>query len=121
MMDVLHHPNIELLTYAEVVGVEGSIGDYRVKIFKKPRYVDEEKCTGCSACANVCRLKDRIPNEFDMGLQNRGAVYIPFPQAIPNVYAIDDTQCLYLTKGKCGDAPACMEACDKGAFSSWRR
>jgi len=116
MMDVLHHPNIELLTYAEVVGVEGSVGDYRVKVLKKPRYVDEGKCTGCGTCADECRLKDRIPNEFDMGLQNRGAIYIPFPQAVPNVYTIDDTRCLYLTKGKCGDTPACIAACGKGAI-----
>ena len=64
MMDALRHPKIELLTYSEVVGVEGSVGNYKIRIKKKPRYVDEEKCTGCGICAEACRLKQRIPNEY---------------------------------------------------------
>ncbi|KAA0002116.1 MAG: CoB--CoM heterodisulfide reductase iron-sulfur subunit A family protein [Thermoplasmata archaeon] len=116
MMDVAHHPNIELLTYSEVVGVDGSVGSYKVKIKKKPRYVNEEKCTGCGLCADACRLKERIPDEFDLGLKKRGAIYLPFPQAVPNVYIIDASHCLFLTKGKCGDKPACKEACKQEAI-----
>jgi heterodisulfide reductase subunit A len=111
MMEVSNHPNIDLITYAEVKNVEGSIGHYTVTITKHPRYVDMEKCTGCDDCAAVCRMKDRIPNEFDMKMGKRGAAYIPFPQAIPLKYVIDPEHCLFLTRGKCGTSPACQEAC----------
>jgi len=89
MVDVARHENIKLITYAEVESVEGYVGNFRVKVKKKPRYVDEEKCTGCAECANICPVKDVVPNDFDLGLSKRGAVYIPFPQAIPMVYTID--------------------------------
>jgi len=111
MMEVSNHPNIELITYADVTSVDGSIGNYTVKITKKPRYVDMEKCTGCDDCAQVCRMKDRIPSEFDMNMGKRGAAYIPFPQAIPLKYVIDPKACLFLTRGKCGTSPACQDAC----------
>ncbi|HDM67023.1 MAG TPA: CoB--CoM heterodisulfide reductase iron-sulfur subunit A family protein [Thermoplasmatales archaeon] len=116
MMEVANHPNIELLTYSEVEEVEGSIGNYTVKIRKKARYVDTDKCTGCGSCAENCRLKDRIPNEFDMNLGKRSAIYLPFPQAVPLVYTIDPNHCLMLTKGKCGKTPACIEACEAKAI-----
>jgi len=89
MVDVARHKNIKLITYAEVEGVEGYVGNFRVTIRKKPRYVDEDKCTGCGECAIVCPVKDVVPNDFDLGLSKRGAVYVPFPQAIPLVYTID--------------------------------
>lgn len=111
MMEVSNHPNIELITYAEVTSVDGSIGNYTVKITKHPRYVDMEKCTGCDDCAAACRMKGRVPNEFDMNMGKRGAVYIPFPQAIPLKYTIDPKYCLFLTRGKCGTSPACQDAC----------
>ncbi len=111
MMEVAHHPNIDLLTYAEVASVDGSIGNYTVKVQKKPRYVDIEKCTGCGDCVAVCRLRGHVPHEFDLGLGKRGAVYIPFAQAVPLKGTIDANHCLFLTRGKCGDAPACQEAC----------
>ncbi len=111
MMEVAHHPNIELLAYSDVVGVEGSIGNYTVTITKKPRYVDIKKCTGCGVCAEACRLTGKIPNEFDRNWGKRGAVYVPFPQAVPLKFTIDDKNCLYLTKGKCGSSPACLDAC----------
>jgi heterodisulfide reductase subunit A len=116
MMEVANHENIELLSYSEVVGVEGSIGNYTVKIRKKPRYVDVEKCTGCGDCATACRLKDRILSEFDQGMGKRGAAYMPFLQAVPLKYVIDEKKCLYLTKGKCGDEPLCRKACAQGAI-----
>ena len=116
MSEVANHPNIELLTYAEVSEIEGSIGNYTVKIKKKPRYVDVDKCTGCGDCTEVCRLKGRVPDEFNENLGKRGAVYIPFPQAIPLRATIDASKCLMLTKGKCGDAPPCQKACQPKAI-----
>ncbi len=116
MMEVQNHPNIELLTYSEVESVEGSIGNFSVKIKKKARYVDLDKCTGCGDCIAVCRLKDRIDNEFDFGLGKRGAIYMPFPQAIPLKCTIDDSSCLFLTRGKCGESPPCRDACGQKAI-----
>lgn len=117
MMEVANHENIELLTYAEIVSIEGSIGNYTAKIRKKPRYVDVDKCTGCGDCATNCRLKDRITSEFNQGMGKRGAAYMPFPQAVPLKYVIDDKKCLFLTKGKCGDEPLCKKACAQNAIS----
>ena len=116
MMEVANHPNIELLTYSEVIGIEGSIGNYKVKIKKKPRYVDLEKCTGCGDCVDACRLKGRIVSEFDMGMGKRSAIYIPFPQAIPLKCTVDSDHCLMLTRGKCGAGPLCVEACEADAI-----
>jgi heterodisulfide reductase subunit A len=111
MVDVARHPNIELLTYSEVVGVDGYIGNFKVKIKKKPRYVDEEKCVGCGLCAEACRLHARVPNEFDMNMGKRSAIYVPFPQAVPLKYTIDPETCITLKTGRCGDHPLCVEAC----------
>jgi len=116
MMEVSNHPNIELQTYAEVTKVEGSIGNYTVTIKQHPRYVDIEKCTACGECAAHCRLKDRVPNTFDMNLGKRSAVYVPFPQAVPLKYTIDPEYCLYITRRKCGDEPACRAACEQKAI-----
>jgi len=116
MMEVANHQNIELLTYSEVASVEGSIGNYTVKIKKKPRYIDVDKCTGCGDCAAACRLKGKVTNEFDMGMGKRGAAYMPFPQAVPLKYTIDAQHCLFLTRGKCGNKPLCKEACAQGAI-----
>ncbi|MFH1013413.1 MAG: CoB--CoM heterodisulfide reductase iron-sulfur subunit A family protein [Thermoplasmatota archaeon] len=116
MMEVAHHPNIDLLTYSEIASVDGSIGKYTVKVIKKPRYVDIETCTGCADCTTVCRLKGHVPNEFDMNLGKRGAIYIPFPQAVPLKCTIDDRYCLFLTRGKCGETPACQDACGPKAI-----
>jgi len=117
MMEVANHQNVELMTYSEVASVEGSIGNYTVKIKKKPRYIDTEKCTGCGDCAAACRLKGKVTNEFDMGMGKRGAAYMPFPQAVPLKYTIDSEHCLFLTRGKCGDKPLCKEACAQGAIN----
>jgi len=117
MMEVANHENIELLSYAEIASIEGSIGNYTVKIKKKPRYVDVDKCTGCGDCAAACRLKDRIVSEFNQGMGKRGAAYMPFPQAVPLKYVIDEKKCLFLTKGKCGDEPLCKKACAQNAIT----
>ena len=116
MVEVARHKNIHLLTYSEVEEVNGYIGNYRVKIRNKPRYVDEHKCTGCGECTSACRLRGRIAAEFEMGLAKRSAIYIPFPQAVPAVYTVDAEECLYITKGKCGKSPACVDACPADAI-----
>jgi heterodisulfide reductase subunit A len=113
MVDVGRHPNIELLTYSEVVDVQGQVGDFRAKVKKKPRYVHEELCTGCGLCAEACVWK-KIPSEFDAGVAMRSAAYIQFPQAVPLKAVIDEKTCLYLTRGKCGRK--CEQACDRGAI-----
>jgi len=116
MVEVARHKNIQLLTYSEVKEVNGYIGNYKVKIRKKPRYLDEIKCTGCGECANACRLHGIILNEFDVGLSKRAARYVPFPQAVPLVYTVDPDRCIYITKGKCGKSPACVDACPADAI-----
>ena len=116
MMEVANHPNIELLTYSEVVGIDGSIGNYIVKVKKKARYVDMDKCTGCGDCMAACRLKDRIPSEFDEGIGKRSAIYMPFPQAVPLKCTIDAENCLMITRGKCGTGPLCVDACEADAI-----
>jgi heterodisulfide reductase subunit A len=113
MVDAGSHPNIELLTYSEVVDVQGQVGDFQVKVKKKPRYVHEELCTGCGLCVEACVWK-KVPSEFDAGVAMRSAAYIPFPQAVPLKAVIDENTCLYLTKGKCGRK--CEKACERGAI-----
>ena len=85
MVDVGRHPNVELLTYSELDSIEGEQGNFKVTIKKKARYVDEN-CTGCGSCAEVCPVE--FPNEFEMGLSNRNAIFVPFPQAVPLRYTI---------------------------------
>jgi len=87
MVDTANHPNINLLTYSEVIYIEGSAGDFKVKVKRKPRYIDVTKCTACADCVSQCPVT--LPNEFDMGLGKRKAIYIPFPQAVPLKYTID--------------------------------
>jgi len=100
------HPNIQLLTYARLDQVDGEAGNFKVKIIKNPRQVDESKCTGCGACAEHCPVE--VPNEFDEKMGVRKAIYVPFPQAVPLKYAIDEENCL-----KCG---LCKEMCKPGAI-----
>ena len=104
LVDVGAHPNINLMSYSEVVGVDGSIGNFKVKVLKKARYIEADTCTGCSTCEEACRLKGRFPNEFDVGLMKRAPIYRPFPFAIPAIYTIDAQTCLMIKKGKCGKA-----------------
>jgi heterodisulfide reductase subunit A len=114
MVDVGRHPRIHLLSYSEVVEVEGVVDAFRVKVKRKPRYVDETICTGCAACTVACVWKDRVPSEFEVGMGMRSAAYIPFPQAVPMVAVIDPQSCLFLTRGKCSQK--CMQACDVQAI-----
>ncbi len=121
MMEVANNPNITLITYSEIENVDGSIGNYKVRVQRKPRYVDLDKCTGCGDCIDACRLHDRISNEFDMDLGKRSAIYIPFPQAIPMKCTIDRDNCLMIKHGKCGKGPLCVEACEANAIDFSQR
>ncbi|MEF8874500.1 MAG: CoB--CoM heterodisulfide reductase iron-sulfur subunit A family protein [Candidatus Thermoplasmatota archaeon] len=114
MTDVARNPNIELLTYSEVEEVDGSVGDFEVKVKKKPTYVDWDKCTACGDCAEACRRSGNIEDEFNEGLDNRGAIYTPFPQAVPAAYTIDSEACISLKYG--GTCTSCREVCDLDAI-----
>ncbi|GHT21216.1 disulfide reductase [Planctomycetales bacterium] len=113
MVDVGQHPNIKLMTFSEIENVEGYVGNFRVHIRKKARYVDTKKCTGCGSCWTACPQK-KIPNEFDFGLGNRTAVFIPFPQAVPSKPRIDAEHCTKLKTGKCG---ICEKKCPTKAIN----
>ncbi len=106
MVEVGQHPNIELMTYCEVKEVSGGPGDYTVRILKKARRVSLADCIGCGDCTTVCPRK--APSEFDAGTTLRKAIYIPFPQAVPNKYVIDADNCTYVENGKCG---VCVKKC----------
>ena len=106
MVEIGQHPNIELLTYSEVLDVSGEAGDYTVKVFKKTRRVDLATCIGCGDCTAKCPVS--VPSEFDAGTTMRKAIYIPFPQAVPNKYILDGDNCTYVQKGKCG---VCAKVC----------
>jgi len=93
------HPNIEIISMAEPTAIEGSPGNYRVLITKRPRFVDAARCTACGECEKVCPVK--VPSEFEAGLVQRKAIYSPFKQAVPRTYVIDKDHCLYFTKGVC--------------------
>ena len=100
MVEVAQHPNITLYTYAELESLEGFIGNFKVKIRRKSKSLDEKLCTGCGLCTTKCPNK-KIPSEFNEGLGKRTAIYVPFPQAVPNKPVIDRLNCTYYTKGKC--------------------
>jgi len=108
MVDVGQHSNIELLTYSEVKEVTGEPGNYKVRILKKARCVDLSLCIGCGSCSVKCPGK--APSEFDDGTTLRKAIYIPFPQAVPNKYLIDADSCNYIQSNgeKCG---VCVKFC----------
>ncbi len=111
MVEVSKHPKIKLMTYSEVQEVTGYVGNFKVKILKKPTYVDASKCNLCDECTKVCPIV--VPNEFDIGLTGRRAIYIPFPQAIPASYTLDDKNCPDLVPIACGK---CIDVCKVGAI-----
>ncbi len=113
MVEVYQHPRIKLLTYSEVENVEGFIGNFKVTIRKKARSIDESKCTGCGLCVQKCPIKKKAYNEFEEGLAFRPAVYVPFPQAVPNIPVIDRTVCTYYQTGKC---QMCVKVCGREAI-----
>ncbi len=107
------HLNINLLTLSDVESVEGEPGAFRVVVRQRPRYVDTEKCLACGTCAEKCPKK--VPDDFNLGLGKRKAVYLRFPQAVPLKYAIDPEYCIYINKpGRCG---MCAKVCPTGAIN----
>ena len=112
MVDVAQNENIRIFSYSEVTDVKGFVGNFDVTIKKRARYVKEELCTGCGACTEKCPQR-KVPNEFNLGMDNRRAIYIPFAQAVPKVATIDPNHCLKLKTGKCG---LCSKVCTAGAI-----
>ncbi len=107
MMDAGRHPKIQLMAYSEVEHVSGYVGNFSVKVRKKARYVDENACTACGDCIQVCPVT--APDEFQGGLSTRRAIHIPFPQAVPSAYLINANECLGNNPIACGK---CREVCD---------
>ena len=112
MVDVAQNEKIRIFSYSEVTDVKGFVGNFDVTIKKRARYVKEDICTGCGACTEKCPMK-KIPNEFNLGMDNRTAIYIPFAQAVPKVATIDPNACNMLKNGKCG---LCARVCTAGAI-----
>ncbi len=110
-VEVGHHENIKLLMYSEVESFEGDIGDFRVRIRRKPAYVDWDICTGCGVCQEKC--PKRVVSEFERGMGKRKAIYTLSPQAVPNKPVIDAENCIYFVRGKCR---VCEKFCPVGAI-----
>jgi len=112
MVDVAQNEKIRIFSFSEVDAVKGFVGNFNVSIRRKARFVDETKCTGCGLCTEKCPQK-KVPNEFNLGLDQRRAIYIPFAQAVPKVATIDPDYCTMLKTGKCG---VCSKVCTVGAI-----
>lgn len=112
MVEAAQHENIRILSYSQVEKVNGFVGSFDVTIRKKARYVNETLCTGCGICTEKCPQKN-VPNEFNLGMDDRRAIYIPFAQAVPKVATIDPGNCSMLKSGKCG---VCSKVCTAGAI-----
>ena len=106
MVDCARHPNITIFAYSDLVKVDGYVGNFKVKLRKNPRYVIDEKCTGCGECKDVCPIE--YPNEWDLNLGTRKAISVPFDQAVPLIYAINRDYCIecYKCTEKCGERQA---------------
>jgi heterodisulfide reductase subunit A len=111
LVEIGKHKDVEIITLSEVESVEGEPGNFAVKLKKRPRYVDEEKCTGCGTCVTKCPKK--VPNPYNAGLDSGRAVHILYPQAVPNKPSIDKEHCLYFKHGKCRK---CEKACEANAI-----
>jgi len=113
MSEVGQHEHVTMLTYSELEEVSGSVGNFKVKIRKKARYVDDTLCTGCGICVEKCPRKV-IDNDFEAGLGYRKAIYTPFPQAVPRIPVIDTESCIWFDRGKCR---ACEKLCPTKAIA----
>jgi len=105
------HPYIKIITNAELESITGQAPNFEATILKKPRYINEEKCTGCGICVSKCPVK--IPDEYNKGLSKTKCIHIPFPQAVPAIPIIDKEYCVYLKRGKCRK---CEESCEMKAI-----
>ena len=113
MVAVGQHDMINLITNSEVTEVSGTPGAYRAKILKKARRVDAKACVACSICSDVCPIS--VPSDFDANITTRKAIYVPFPQAVPNAYLVDAANCTYVQSKKCG---ACCQEMPEGVHQS---
>ena len=111
MVEVGRNPNIELYTYSEISGITGEAGNFEVTILKKARFVDESKCVACGTCSEKCPTK--IPNEYNEYLNQRKAIFTPFPQSVPSTYLIDSENCLFFRKEVC---KICEKVCNAKAI-----
>lgn len=111
MVECLRHPNIKLLVYSELKAVRGSAANFTATVLRRPKYVDETKCNACGECAKACPVQ--VPSEFNAAFEPRKAIYMPFPQAVPSVYAVDEKSCLGLSPLICGK---CLEVCEPKAM-----
>ena len=112
MVEAAQNEKIKIYAYSEVEDVKGFVGNFNVKIRRKARYVKEDICTGCGLCTEKCPQK-KVPNEFNLGMDNRRAIYIPFAQAVPKVATIDAAYCTKFKTGKCG---VCAKVCTANAI-----
>jgi heterodisulfide reductase subunit A len=114
MVDVAKHPNITMLTNAEVTDVKGFVGNYEVSILKKPRYVDEKRCVGCELCTKVCPVK--VPDRYNENLTEKRAILIYSAHAVPKIAIINPDYCLRMKYGKgvCGE---CQKTCETRAIN----
>ncbi|MBE5737182.1 MAG: CoB--CoM heterodisulfide reductase iron-sulfur subunit A family protein, partial [Clostridiales bacterium] len=112
MVDVAQNDKIRIFSYSEVESVKGFVGNFNVTIKKKARYVKEDVCTGCGLCTEKCPQK-KVPNDFNLGMDTKRAIYIPFAQAVPKVATIDADYCTMLKTGKCG---VCSKVCTAKAI-----
>ena len=112
MMDVGRHPRIKTFSLSKIESIKGFVGNFEVKVRKKARLVDESQCTACGDCTKECPVVK--PDEFNMGLSSRKAIYIPFPQAVPSAYVINREECLGSDPIICGK---CIKLCKKGCIN----
>ncbi|QLH75377.1 MAG: CoB--CoM heterodisulfide reductase iron-sulfur subunit A family protein [Methanomassiliicoccales archaeon] len=110
LVEAARHPMITMMTLTEVVGVEGEAPNFTVTLKKHPRYVREDRCVGCGLCAEKCPSK--APSEYEVGMVQRKAIFVPYAQAVPMKYSIDASKCLWLTKQRCGN---CKKVCPADA------
>jgi heterodisulfide reductase subunit A len=111
LAELANHPNIDIFAYTDVLNLEGEPGRFKLTLKKKARAVDPERCVACNICAEKCPQK--VSDPFNLNLNQRKAIYIPYPQAVPLVYTIDKEHCTYFTKGKCR---VCEKVCKNKAI-----